>query len=98
MLLAGLQNVRKEFASHTVLTDVTCKISSGQKLGLIGANGSGKTTLIKIIMGAESATGGVVQLAKDIRIGDVPQHVEVTGGSDGSGIRAGSLRGDFSHS
>jgi len=75
MLLASLQNVSKQYGMQTVLSDVTFQISSGQKLGLIGANGGGKTTLLRILLGQEESSGGNVVLPRGVRVGYVPQYV-----------------------
>jgi ATP-binding cassette, subfamily F, member 3 len=78
MLLVNLQKIKKEFAARTILEDVSLKITSHQKLGLIGPNGSGKTTLVKILTGEMEPSDGSVKKAKDLRIGHVRQHVEVS--------------------
>jgi len=76
MLLASLQNVTKKYSIQTVLKDASLQISTGQKLGLIGPNGSGKTTILRIIIGQETPTEGTAYLAKDARVGYVPQYVD----------------------
>ncbi len=80
MLLASLTGVRKDYGADTILTDITLKISTGRKLGLIGPNGSGKSTLIRVLTGDDPATAGTVYRAGDIRIGHVCQHVDVPDG------------------
>ncbi len=76
MLLASLQNVSRDYGIQTVLKDVTLKISSKQKLGLIGPNGSGKTTILKILLGIEPPSKGISFLRKDLKVGYVPQYVD----------------------
>jgi ATP-binding cassette subfamily F protein 3 len=76
MLLASLQNVSKRYSVETVLRDVSFQISSGQKLGLIGPNGSGKTTILRILLGQEPPSEGHAVLARDVKVGYVPQYVE----------------------
>jgi lipopolysaccharide transport system ATP-binding protein len=44
------------------LRDVRLSLSSGDRLGLIGANGSGKTTLLRCLAGAYSPDKGVVEV------------------------------------
>lgn len=43
------QNVRKEYAGHLALNDVSLSVKKGSIFGLLGPNGAGKTTLIRII-------------------------------------------------
>ena len=76
MLLASLENVAKEYGAQTVLANVTFKVSTGQKLGLIGPNGSGKTTIARILLGHEPPSQGAAVIAKGVRTGYVPQYVE----------------------
>ena len=75
MLLAKFDNVTKLYGVQAVLDGTSFQISTGQKLGLIGPNGSGKTTILRILLGQEQATGGMVFLARGVRVGYVPQHV-----------------------
>jgi len=76
MQLASLQNVSKVYGAQTVLRDVSFRISSGQKLGLIGPNGSGKTTILRILLGIEEPNAGTAVLTKGVSVGYVPQYVE----------------------
>ena len=75
MQLANFQNVSREYGPQTVLKDVSFRISSGQKLGLIGANGSGKTTILRILCGRETPSSGGAVVARGVSVGYVPQHV-----------------------
>ena len=76
MLLASFQNVTKRYSVETILKGASFQISSGQKLGLIGPNGSGKTTILRILLGQEQPSEGHSILARDIKVGYVPQDVE----------------------
>ncbi len=76
MLLVSFQNVTKRYITETVLEDVSFKISTGQKLGLIGPNGSGKTTILRILLGQEPPSSGYAALTKGTKVGYIPQYVE----------------------
>ena len=79
MLVANLNNVTAQYSGQAVLRGVSFEISSGEKLGLIGANGSGKTTLLRILLGHEPPNDGTVTLASGTRVGYIPQYLD---GSD----------------
>lgn len=76
MLLVRFQNVSKRYSVDTILQDVSFKISSGEKLGLIGPNGSGKTTILRILLGQEPPSSGHVVLTNGVKVGYIPQYVE----------------------
>ncbi|HHX50555.1 MAG TPA: ABC-F family ATP-binding cassette domain-containing protein [Clostridia bacterium] len=62
------ENLDKSFNGNKVLENISGKISSGDKIGLIGINGIGKTTLAKILSGAESVEKGQVVIPLSLRI------------------------------
>ena len=76
MQIASLQDVNTHYGTHPVLMGVSFKISSGQKLGLIGANGSGKTTILRVLLGQEPPTAGSAVVSPGVKVGYVPQHTE----------------------
>lgn len=45
------------------LTQVSCAIASGEKVGLIGDNGSGKSTLLRLIAGLQDPDEGCTSVA-----------------------------------
>lgn len=45
------RNISKSFGDRTLLKDISFKIKTGEKIGLVGWNGTGKTTLAKILLG-----------------------------------------------
>lgn len=80
MALVSFNNVRREYSGKEVLGGVSFEVNAGQKLGLIGLNGCGKTTLLRILCGAERPQEGTVNLSGGVRIGYVPQYVELAAG------------------
>jgi ABC-2 type transport system ATP-binding protein len=49
MYFLETKNIRKTYADHVALDDVSVRIPTGKVYGLLGPNGAGKTTLIRII-------------------------------------------------
>lgn len=84
MPLLTLSQITKSYGAETILTGITMQLQPGEKAGLIGPNGSGKTTLLKIIAGEIEADTGQVHLARDSKIGYLPQ--------ESPAIPAGTLR------
>lgn len=56
------KNLRKSFGKKEILKDVSLEASSGDIVGFIGPNGAGKTTTIKLILGLQKITSGVVKV------------------------------------
>ncbi|MGV8057530.1 MAG: heme ABC transporter ATP-binding protein [Smithellaceae bacterium] len=51
MSIIKLEQIGFRYNAHWVLKNISCEISKGEFLGIIGPNGSGKTTLLKVIDG-----------------------------------------------
>ena len=73
-----LTNLSKSFGGQTLFRDLNLKMSSKQKIGLIGRNGSGKSTLFKIILDEETHDTGEVLIPKNYKIGTLKQHLVFT--------------------
>jgi ATPase subunit of ABC transporter with duplicated ATPase domains len=63
--------------SRTLMTDVSFRVDTGDRVGLVGRNGAGKTTLTKVLMdefvpagGTVTRSGSVGYLPQDPRSGD----------------------------
>ena len=78
-MILNISNISKDYDGQTILKDVSFHIEEHEKAALIGINGAGKSTLLKIIMGLTEPDSGAAVPAKDIRIGYLAQHQELTG-------------------
>ncbi|MGG4216961.1 ribosomal protection-like ABC-F family protein [Paenibacillus jamilae] len=67
------QQLKKYHAANLILDGATFDIHKGEKVGLIGRNGSGKTTLLRLIARLSHPDEGQLVIAKDTRIGYLPQ-------------------------
>lgn len=67
------ENVRKDYGSHTVFSDVTFTIKRGEKVAFVGKNGEGKSTLVKCIMG-EIPFSGKLKIGHNVQIGYFAQN------------------------
>lgn len=57
-----LEHVRKAYAQHVAVDDVSFSVKEGSIFGLLGPNGAGKTSLIRIITTITRADAGMVYL------------------------------------
>jgi ATPase subunit of ABC transporter with duplicated ATPase domains len=71
--MIGISKLGKAFGARTLFDDVSHKLVTGSRYGLVGANGSGKTTLLRILAGDEPASDGSVLLSKSARVGVLRQ-------------------------
>ena len=75
--LITLQNAGLQRSGKWLVRGVSFDILPGQIVTLIGPNGSGKSTTAKLAIGVESPTEGTAQRSSDLRIGYVPQKLNV---------------------
>lgn len=61
-ILMSMKKIVKQYPGTLALNDISMDIYAGEVLGLIGENGAGKSTLMKIMIGAETATSGAMQM------------------------------------
>ncbi|GAB5606123.1 ATP-binding cassette domain-containing protein [Sideroxyarcus sp. TK5] len=67
-LVAELTHVSKSFGDRRIISDFSCRIQRGDKIGLLGPNGAGKSTLLKIILGELKPDSGDVKLGTKISV------------------------------
>jgi ABC transport system ATP-binding/permease protein len=66
--LIHLEGVSFGFEGRTLFDNLTFTITSGVRIGLVGANGSGKTTLLQLLRGEREPIQGEVQRADGLRM------------------------------
>jgi ATP-binding cassette subfamily F protein 3 len=74
--MINIINLSKFYGTDTIFDNISLRINSNEKVGLVGPNGCGKTTLIKMITGTEEPSQGHIIVEKKLRIGYVPQYIE----------------------
>ncbi len=93
--LFDVNNLNFERHGNLVLKDSTFQILPGEYCAIIGPNGGGKTTLVRLLLGLEKPTSGVIKLFgtdqkrfRDWnRIGYVPQRSALIDGSFPATVR-----------
>ncbi len=61
-VLMRVEDLRKSFGGHVVLSDIDLELCEGEVILLRGENGSGKTTLLNILTGNIEPDAGDIQL------------------------------------
>ncbi|MGB8645903.1 MAG: ATP-binding cassette domain-containing protein [Anaerolineae bacterium] len=73
-----LQNLFKQYATHTVVDHVSLEVHDGEMLVLLGPSGSGKSTILRMIAGLIPVEGGRILLhGRDVT--DLPPQERNTG-------------------
>ena len=75
--LIRLEQVGVTFGGQTVLDSIDLCVEPGQIVTLIGPNGAGKTTLVRAVLGLLAPHTGSVWRKPRLRIGYMPQKIQV---------------------
>ncbi len=79
MNLVNLETAVKAYGPRVLLDGVSLGVSAGDRIGVVGRNGAGKTTLLAALAGAADLDSGRATRAREVRLGYLPQSVELTG-------------------
>lgn len=77
MTIIKLKNIKLTINRQEVLRDINLELQKGKITTLIGPNGGGKTSLARIVVGVMAATSGEVQKDVAVKIGYMPQKIEL---------------------
>ena len=65
----------KAFGERTLFHDVNLVVTGGERIALLGDNGTGKSTFLKILLGDEPPSSGLVRFGPTVKVGYLPQQV-----------------------
>ncbi len=77
MTLLTVTDLSVRYGKNIALQNMNLSLSAGEIVTIVGPNGSGKTTLFKAIIGSTPLSSGKVELKPDIKIGYVPQQLNI---------------------
>lgn len=77
MTLLAAENLCVRLGGAEVLHDVSLSINRQEIVTILGPNGSGKSTLLRALLGIIPSVGGKVVKADGLRIGYVPQKLQI---------------------
>lgn len=75
--LVAAESVAVSFGARQVLSRVDVAVAPGEIVTLIGPNGAGKTTLVRVVLGLLKPDRGRVVRRPGLRIGYVPQRLQI---------------------
>lgn len=77
MSLMSTADLKLVLGGQTVLSGVSIAIERGEIVTIVGPNGSGKSSLLRALIGALNPAGGTITRAEGLRIGYVPQKLQI---------------------
>lgn len=76
-VLVQADHISHQFGNSPILKDVYLKLKRREIVTLIGPNGAGKSTLLKILLGLIQPSQGSVIKQPNLKIGFMPQKIQV---------------------
>ncbi|MBL0319218.1 MAG: metal ABC transporter ATP-binding protein [Alphaproteobacteria bacterium] len=73
----SVQNLTVERGGKAVLNDVSLQVKDHDFITIVGPNGAGKTTLLHVLLGLCAPDAGMVYRRNNLRLGFVPQRVQI---------------------
>lgn len=64
-------------SGNTILDNIDFSIEAGEIVTVVGPNGSGKSTLLRALIGAQVVSSGVIRRLPGLRVGYVPQRLDL---------------------
>jgi zinc transport system ATP-binding protein len=77
MSLISAEHVCVRFGAVEVLHDIRLQVASGEIVTILGPNGSGKSTLLRALLGIVPVAEGRINRKPGLKIGYVPQRLQI---------------------
>ena len=74
--MLNIHNLSVSFSGEYLFEEITFKLISGDRVGLIGKNGAGKSTLLKLLSKEMELDSGSIAFEKDIKTGFLRQDID----------------------
>ena len=76
-MLIQAQGIELTLGQNRILSHIDFSIRAGEIVTIVGPNGSGKSSLLRVLVGAIQATDGNLVVASGLRVGYVPQRLDL---------------------
>lgn len=74
--MLNIHNLSVSFNGEYLFEEISFRLNSGDRVGLIGKNGAGKSTLLKLLSKEMQPDTGVIASDKEVRIGFLKQDLD----------------------
>ena len=74
--MLNIHNLSVSFSGEYLFEEISFKLISGDRVGLIGKNGAGKSTLLKLLSKEMELDSGSIAFEKDVKTGFLKQDID----------------------
>ncbi|NJB71927.1 ATP-binding cassette subfamily F protein 3 [Saonia flava] len=78
--MLNIHNLSVSFGGEYLFEEISFRLNSGDRVGLIGKNGAGKSTLLKLLSKDSAPDTGVIASDKEVKIGFLRQDIDFVQG------------------
>lgn len=78
--MLNIHNLSVSFGGEYLFEEISFRLNSGDRVGLIGKNGAGKSTLLKLLSKEMPIDSGTIASDKDIQLGFLKQDIDFVQG------------------
>ena len=74
--MLNIHNLSVSFGGSYLFEEVTFRLGTGDRVGLVGKNGAGKSTMLKILAGDFKPDSGQIATEKEVKLGFLRQDID----------------------
>ncbi len=74
--MLNIHNLSVSFQGEYLFEEITFRLGTGDRVGLVGKNGAGKSTMLRIVSGEQEYDTGQIAIEKEIEIGFLKQDID----------------------
>ncbi len=78
--MLNIHNLSISFQGDYLFEEITFRLGSGDRVGLVGKNGAGKSTMLKMLAGDLEPNSGQIAVEKGLKIGFLRQDIDFVEG------------------
>src|SRR5690554_7976618 len=78
--MLNIHNLSIAFGGEYLFEEITFRLGTGDRVGLVGKNGAGKSTMLKLLAGELQPDTGTIASEKEIKIGFLKQDIDFVKG------------------
>jgi ATP-binding cassette subfamily F protein uup len=76
-LVIDAKNISKSYGERPLISNLSLRITRGDRVGVVGANGSGKTTLLELLLQRREPDSGSVRVGENLSLAYVDQRRDI---------------------